>query len=486
MPINDNDEEESGKRICHRCIGESYLAAEVQASGTTGQCDYCGETGPLLTIEELADEIERAFSDHYVRTADQPDTWQERMMADRESSYMWEREGAPVVEAIQDAAGIDEGPAGDVLEILQERHGDVEAAAMGEESDFDSHAYYEEKGPDNQAWHEEWNNFEHALKTDARFFSRTAAELLGSVFGGIDQLTTRDGRPLVVAAGPGTALAHLHRARVFQAEDQLKEALCRPDVHLGSPPARAARAGRMNAQGIAVFYGATNAEVAIAEVRPPVGSTVALAKFAIIRPLRVLDLTALEEAHDAGSIFDPTLKRRLERVGFLQTLGSKMARPVMPDDEALEYLPTQAAADFLATMNEPRLDGIIFPSAQTKEGRNVVLFHQAARVASIELPEGSKVEAGTGYGTDEGWEVSYSVHERVRPPAPPPADDGTTDLPLFGRAFADSPRWDKDFRQPTLQVDVESVEVHHVAWVAVKTTRFSVHRYRSEQREPKY
>ena len=39
----------------------------------------------------------------------------------------------------------------------------------------------------------------------------------------------------------------------------------------------------MNAQGIAVFYGAGDVETALAEVRPPVGSRVVTAEFEIIR-----------------------------------------------------------------------------------------------------------------------------------------------------------------------------------------------------------
>ena len=41
----------------------------------------------------------------------------------------------------------------------------------------------------------------------------------------------------------------------------------------------------MNAKGISTFYGATNEDIALAEVRPPVGSQVAIARFDIIRPL---------------------------------------------------------------------------------------------------------------------------------------------------------------------------------------------------------
>jgi RES domain len=67
----------------------------------------------------------------------------------------------------------------------------------------------------------------------------------------------------------------------------------------------------MNAGGIAVFYGANEPNVAIAEVRPPVGSKVAVARFEIIRPLRLLDLTALAAVSERGSVFDPEFGRRL-------------------------------------------------------------------------------------------------------------------------------------------------------------------------------
>lgn len=486
-----DDDDGTVKRICHACIGEKFLAAEVKAKGAIGLCAYCDETDPSLTLEELADEIETAFAAHYMRTAERPDSMQERMQADRESSYYWTREGSPAVEAIQIAAGIDEEPAGHVLEILQDRHGDFDAAAAGEESEFDGDAHYAEKGADDQTWHEEWDSFEHTLKAEARLFSRTAGEHLTAVFGGIDQLKTRDGRPMVVSAGPQTALDHLYRARVFQAEDQLKDALGRPDRHLGSPPPRAARAGRMNAQGIAVFYGATHAQVAIAEVRPPVGSQVVVARFTISRPLRLLDLTALEDVHDAGSIFDPTLKGRVERAALLRTLGGRMARPVMPDDEASKYLPTQAVADFLGTMNEPRLDGIIFPSAQTGEGRNVVLFHHAAQVEALNLSPGTKIDVNTGYWTeDEEWEPSYSVSENVpegaTAPPPRPVDPGEGFASFLLSDFPDPPERHGDFRQPALEVDTGAVTVHTVNAVEVKTTAFEVHRYRREARPFKF
>ncbi len=433
----------------------------------------------------MAERIETAFEHHYYRTSDPPDTWQKSLLADRESGYDWERDGIPVVDAIMDAADIPQDAAEDVLAVLDDKYYDLELAKMGEESEFSSDSYYVERGASNRAWQEEWSAFELSLKKEARFFSRIAASHLASVFGGIDKLMTRDDQPLMVDVGPLLKLDHLYRARVFQSDDKLKEALCRPDVHLGSPPASLASAGRMNARGISVFYGSTEATVAITEVRPPVGSKVAVAKFNIIRPLRLLDLTALEKVQDGGSIFDPSLKGRLERVAFLQSLGQRITKPVMPDDEVFDYLATQAIADFLATENDPLLDGIIFRSAQVKDGRNVVLFQKAARGETMELPEGTEIDARSGYVTEDGWEVDYSVTECVPPPKSSPAkqDDG---WPYFLPSPGPAISWEDDYRESALQIDPKSVVVHQIDWVEYKTTTYDVDRHRFERHDGKF
>jgi RES domain len=480
----DDREALAAKRICCNCVREDFLRAEIASDGAVALCEYCGDDeDKTWSMGDVADSVEQAFENHYVRTATEADPSDYYLYADRDFGRTWYRDGQETAEAIQEAAGIPEDAAADVQTLLGDRYDDVESGRMGEETEFAPDAHYDFKGTDAADWHREWMSFENALKTEARFFSRSGAEHLAATFNGIDALATTDGSPLVVEAGPQRPLDHLYRARVFQSEAKLTEALCRPDLHLGSPPVALASAGRMNARGISVFYGATGASTAIAEVRPPVGSKVAVARFAITRPLRLLDLTVLDKVNDDGSIFDPTLKRRLERVSFLRTLGQRITRPVMPDDEAFDYLATQAIADFLATENEPRLDGIIFSSAQSKDGRNVVLFHKAARVAELDLPPGTVVEADTHYDTDEGPETDYRVSEVV-PPATPPAPDEHFHPMLF--RFNPPDPFDGDFRDNTLQVEPGSVEVHHVNWVAFDCTAHGVTRHRREKREPKF
>ena len=484
--LADDEIDELKKRIlCFHCVGEAFLKSEIEAKGESGKCSYCARTAKSYSIGEMSERIERVFDEHYIRTPDEPDSWQSAMLADKELDYEWDREGEEVVYAIMNAAEMPEEAARDIQQILEEKFSDFDAAIEGIETEFSSASYYEEKGADDAFWQTEWRKFECSLKTQARFFNQSGAQHLVSIFDGIDTMQTRDSRPMIVDAGKGTSLDALYRARVFQSGDRLKVALTRPDKHIGPPPSAFANAGRMNARGISVFYGANDPAVALAEVRPPVGSRVVLARFEIVRPIRLLDLTALGDAATIGSIFDPTFKLRLERAMFLRSLSRRITVPVMPDDEAFEYLATQAIADFLATETTIPVDGIIFPSVQAAgKAQNIVLFHKAARVEEIDLPEGTDVSASLGQMYEEGWEVDYTVIEEV----PPKEEEPEKERPVVFRHPAIAPSGsldysDSDGRPSTLKIDLESLRVHHIQAVEFTTEGHSVTRHRWEKRE---
>ena len=238
----------------------------------------------------------------------------------------------------------------------------------------------------------------------------------------------------------------------------------------------------MNAQGISVFYGATCPDIVLAEVRPPVGSFVALACFEIIRLLRLLDLTAFGDVHQFGSIFDSDYTALLERLGFLKTLCQRMIDPVMPDDEETDYLPIQAIADYLAFESQVALDGILYPSVQVDmNGLNLVLFHKSARRAELDIPEGTEIDGMIYYSTEDGDELDPTVLE-----TPPPAKEEGTEkdsagpfkqgsIPRDGRG-----QFNHDSRKITLRIDPESVRVHQVQALAIKTDEARVNRHRSE------
>ncbi|MGJ8530111.1 RES domain-containing protein [Maritalea sp.] len=472
------------KVICTACVGEVFLSERVEKEGEEDECSYCGEELACFTLEEIADRVEAAFETHYSRTSEEPNSYQYAMLRDKEIDYDWDREGQQSVYAIMDAASISEGAADDVQAILEYRHFDFENGTMGIEDEFSSDAYYEEIMPGDQEWHEQWTEFVKLIKTEARFFSRTAAKYLSDLFDRVDEMRTRAGSALVVDVGPDTGITHLFRGRVFQSEALLQKAMMRPDLELAAPPAWAAGTGRMNARGISAFYGATSPELVLAEVRPPVGSWVAMARFEIIRPLRLLDLAALANVQEQGSIFDPDYAYRLGRMMFLRTLAKKMARPVMPDDQEMEYLPTQAIADYLSTEGQVPLDGILFPSVQAGgDGVNAVLFQKASRAEKMEIPEGTEINARTYAMYEDGPEPDFTVNETV----PPSEEEVEIEDRRRGPFVPDLEDWtdwqDTDRRETALRIDTGSLRVHEVNSVQIDTSSHSVRRHRFEKRE---
>lgn len=454
------------KKICRHCVQEPHLQREIARLGTKFRCSYCPRCASACDLTQLADWVSLVFTRYYRRTPVEPNS-QER--SSLPAGLEWRRRGTSVVNAIAQVAEIPRAAAADIRRLLEARLGSEQARPAGEETEFSRESCYEQRDGDANQWREQWFAFEHAIKTHTRFFGHDASELLAGIFADIDnpeKLSAGD-HPLVAGIGPGAYVQSLYRARVFESDDALRRALCRPDRELGPPPARLAAAGRMNARGISMFYGATDAQVAIAEVRPPVGSLVAVARFDILRPLKVLSLGDLHTASAEGSMFDdayPTLRRR---TAFLRRLAWRLCRPIVPESHDLDYLPTQAIAGFLATENHPPLDGIAYPTTQiVHSGQNLALFHKAARVAELDLPDGTALEA-TGPTSAGANFTGYQVTESARRPEPPAETGPKRDEdPASTRP--------PDFREPTLRIRLESLEVHNVTHVRLWTDSHTV------------
>ena len=462
--------------VCSDCIDESYLKAQIKCNGLIRTCEYCSSSGKSISISELADRMETAFNTHYGRLTplNKPNL----------PDYL---HAEPTVNAFMNAAGIVESIASDVQEILEKRYVDTDEVKTGGFPEFGKKEYYFENKPVNYGWQEEWYNFEDSIKYEERFFSGDAASTLNKVFNFIETINTHEENPIIVEAGPGTKLTHLYRARVFQDDNLLLDAMIRPDFELGAPPRASAKPGRMNAGGISVFYGATSRRTAIAEVRPPVGSKVAVAKFDIIRKLRILDLTAFKKIKRDGSIFDSEYSEFLERAEFLDALCDRISRPIMSDDREMEYLPTQAIAEYLATGSIVPLDGIIFLSEQartkksekdnSKKRLNVVLFHKAAKSKRLVFPEGAEYGAEidgyflmepkpefsvTKYSADEIASGDF-FHPHLRNPS--------------SKWGADEFIHDADGRHETLSINLASMKIYDVEGVKVISSKYDIDRY---------
>ena len=465
------------RRLCAACIGDSYLRSEVERQNEVLECSYCGKQKPTISIGDLAEKCHQVFETYFERTANGPEGMEAVAHNDPEGGYRWERAGDPAQDLIIEFAGIDDDPAHDIRLILEEQHNDFDS--FDEEQEYGEEACYSDKAIFAERFHLRWLKFEKSLRTEARLFNKEARELFEDIFAGIVEHPTRGGKRIIVDAGPGTEFTEFFRARVFGPDSPVEDALTQPDRNLGPPSARIAKPGRMNARGISVFYGATTPLVAVAEVRPPVGSRVLVARFEILRPLKLLAIQALESVYARGSLFDPDHLHRVERAKFLSRISALMSMPVMPSDDGFDYIVTQAIAEYLANEADVELDGLLFPSVQTADSNlNVVLFHKASRVRPW-IPLG-KVRVNSFMIGPDGPEEDYYVREIAEPGAtrepkkPPPWGDRFTPLDQ------------RDRRLVTLAVDVQSLYVHEVKAAKFSTITHKVAWHTEESQERKF
>lgn len=362
------------KRICSECVSDDFLKGIINQSQEADQaCDYCCNVRPTISMASLA-EICGDVIEHFYEVSS---------FTDAVVHHGWPADGDDLREVLESLLEPPTEVVDDLVELLSEIWFDhsTHEHKYGEDPSFI------EKSSLAGAMSHAWRQMEESLRHEARYLNPTAANVLEDVFGSILNDRTHQGGSVVMELGTGSENDTLYRARVFQTPGAMETALKHPERHFGPPPPGIGSAGRMNAKGVPVFYGATKPEIAISEVRPPVGSHVVVAEFKVIRPLKVLDLRQLGtvRVEPASSLFDPQTIEQATRRDFLRVLTRNIVKPVVPELEDHWYVVTQAIADFLATHPKLSLDGIIFPSAQHPDethrpGSNVILFNKASGV----------------------------------------------------------------------------------------------------------
>jgi hypothetical protein len=366
----------SSSRICGDCVEDTFLRAKIQKRAKETNCSFCGCLEKTIPLKTLATLVGEALQTHYTVADEDPDETD----LTGENSAATDPSGTPIAEVIACMAGIQMDAAEKIRTILELRFKSKSRFNSWCGTPFSPGVRYIQQAFGSYEFDFIWNNFKKDIKEKSRFFNESAADALRSVFG-----INKRNRPAkqaltTVIARPGSELGSYYRARVFKSLKEVEEALKTTENELGPPLTEKAAAGRMNALGIPVFYGAFDPRTALAEVRPPVGSWVLLGRFDVQREISLLDLDKMEALRPRGSVFDPSFADLSERSRFLTRFVEEITRPVQPGDEAFLYLPTQAVADFLANLEDTSLDGILFNSVQKPGGRNVVLFNKSSRV----------------------------------------------------------------------------------------------------------
>ena len=481
-----NEQSCDDKHICHGCIGDKFLANEVNKEGTPIICSYCGQTRKGITLNTLETRIHEVLQEHFQLTPNQPEDYYEDFLH-REGK--WERRGESVNVVISEIAGLDESIVEDLIALLSEQYYSYESQRLGCENPYGWQAMYEERDAFDIGFHLTWEEFRRRIRFQSRFFLANDDDLLSGILGDVTTHRTHGDRPIVREINPDDHDRFIWRGRIAQSTQMLETILKSPVQELGPPPSKFAKAGRMNAQGISVLYGATDKSTCVSELRPPVGSSVVLGQFELLRTVRLLDLGALDEVYVSASYFDSEYATHKGRIAFLRELVYKITQPFMPEDEALEYLPTQVVAEYLAHEVIPGFDGMIYPSAQTDgSGQNMVIFHHASRVEPYDLPAASFVDVripDKAYlAQDDDIDHTIWVSETVSSnPAEEALSTGngiSRPKPIHLGYSLEEP---KDDRHPTLRLDVESVVVLDIQGATYLSSRRSVNRRRQTEEE---
>jgi len=276
-------ERQQRKLCCVNCFCIDEIQRFVSQFDQTGNCDYCGSRNvPTAEVAEVGEFISDCVLKKY------EDAVESVPYDSSEGGYLF--------------------PTHDIWEMLC----DIEAIFADDPSELiddlvhpDGTLYVIKHYPDplDPPWAgaediTSWQQFSDLVKGKRRFTSfwespKPTDGEKAPFSGASDTLTPRGFLEETLRRAAARCLRELqpgekvYRARITSGAQRLKH----PD--LTSPPPDSARAGRMNPPGISLFYGGLDEATCVAEVRPSIGETVAVAEFLVLRNLRVLDLSSL-------------------------------------------------------------------------------------------------------------------------------------------------------------------------------------------------
>jgi hypothetical protein len=364
------------KYICHSCVDDEFVSKYIKIHATGNhRCGYCNNRRKSVALYELSETIHKIIDANYIRRYD----------ADL---YPGHNVGSPAEDVISELIGVDYELSEEIHDLLKENYNDWH----NDINLYDDDICYQRDRNLTHSLESKWEEVKLSLQCEARFFNKNVKDFFDKIFCDINTHQTQDGESAVITIDENI---HLFRARVFDNLNKVEDALKHPEKNFGPPPYQHATSGRMNANGIPVFYGSTSPTIAIAEVRPAVGSYVVVAQFRPVKTLRILDISALDKlTSSGGSLFDPVAVEKMAISSFLRRLSKKLTIPISGIRTDHEYLITQAISEYLSLSEAYALDGIRFRTTQQSQDTevdvndyNIVLFSKSSSVYDADNPQ---------------------------------------------------------------------------------------------------
>lgn len=353
-------------KCCTQCFQDDYLVKFIERKGEVGNCEFChaeqvktidahdlgGIFEPLLELYEPADPIIEDY------------------------------EGESLAECLEGWDVISDKMDTNVQnELLDEiMYGGLRYKRRFENhlssswwASKNEHSYF---GRDENIWHE----FADHIKRKRRFlpkaeefeFLENPSQWLPEMLEATDLLVTPESEFFRARLGFVTTNIAGHIIP-FHADQ------------MSTPLPKLARRNRANPAGIAYLYVAEEEPTAVAEIRTFVGAKITICR---VRPKKNLKVADLTKRHGVANPFGHSdLQFLVKRNALLNVLNEELARPVSPEDDEVEYVPTQYLAEVILNTG---YDGIRYKSAVRPGGTNLVFFRpddleiqQATRLVEV-------------------------------------------------------------------------------------------------------
>lgn len=350
--------------VCASCIEDLDLQALVRAAATSQRCDYCAAASKrriACHIDVVHARIKSVIDQYY----DDPRNFE--FWDGREGGW----QGHPVFDGIELFDEIGFQVSNDqLMEDITSPNFDLEYAASDHWP-----------GSASQRTIASWKHFKDVVKHERRYTfwsiddepdrgpaEITPSRMLKAIEGAIDHI----GLSAEVPTG-----THFWRVSVHRKSVTLKRA-----SDFSSPPAdKAVFPSRMSPAGVSMLYAAEKIATAIAETvdRSSLkGKVVSAAAFRNVRPLNILDLTALPRA---PGFFSALEREWRESLKFLAGFTADISQPVSKDgSEHTEHVPTQVFTEFIryeaVADGGSRYDGIKYPSSKNGDSCYVLFANQ--------------------------------------------------------------------------------------------------------------
>ncbi len=339
--------------VCRDCIGNKSLQEYIKNNGHMGICYYCHKRRKVITIEELLKPIMSGIRFEY----------------DEAVNCLGYQDGEYVGKTYDTHDLIHD-------EIIDELMIDNESILSDLVNTIDDIIWcktnpYSEKEYETEFY--SWQSFCKLVKNHKRYMFYKSNNIINPY-----DLSN----PVNILDIIGEHIQGINlikripiNERIYRGRMHRNNECLNSFQDFAPPPNNKAKANRMSAEGIPLFYAAFDNETVLAEIGGNL-DRVTIANFTPQRNLTVINLSKLKTLK-LPSIFDESNRHKRSAITFLKLFEEEISRKI-DDSPAIEYVPTQIVTEYFRYVFESKkygqIDGIIYNSSQIEDKKCIVLF----------------------------------------------------------------------------------------------------------------